>query len=56
MPLIGIASSRKLSEPSRFVKPTPTRTQIDLPWPRRYTDPKFLELRKMIADNSDLAL
>jgi NitT/TauT family transport system ATP-binding protein/sulfonate transport system ATP-binding protein len=29
---------------------------IDLPWPRRYTDPKFLELRKIIADNSDLAL
>ena len=29
---------------------------IDLPWPRRYTDPKFLALRKEIADNSDLAL
>ena len=30
--------------------------RIDLPWPRHYTDPKFLELRKIIADNSDLAL
>jgi NitT/TauT family transport system ATP-binding protein/sulfonate transport system ATP-binding protein len=29
---------------------------IDLPWPRRNTDPKFLKLRKEIADNSDLAL
>jgi NitT/TauT family transport system ATP-binding protein/sulfonate transport system ATP-binding protein len=29
---------------------------IDLPWPRRYTDAKFLALRKEIADNSDLAL
>ena len=29
---------------------------IDLPWPRRHTDPSFLELRKQIADNSDLAL
>ena len=29
---------------------------IDLPWPRRYTDPSFLEMRKLIADNSDLAL
>jgi NitT/TauT family transport system ATP-binding protein/sulfonate transport system ATP-binding protein len=29
---------------------------IDLPSPRRYTGTKFLELRKTIADNSDLAL
>jgi NitT/TauT family transport system ATP-binding protein/sulfonate transport system ATP-binding protein len=29
---------------------------IDLPRPRRYTDPQFLELRREIANNSDLAL
>lgn len=29
---------------------------IDLPRPRAYTDPRFLELRHIIADNSDLAL
>jgi NitT/TauT family transport system ATP-binding protein/sulfonate transport system ATP-binding protein len=29
---------------------------IGLPWPRRHTDPGFLDLRKRIADNSDLAL
>jgi NitT/TauT family transport system ATP-binding protein/sulfonate transport system ATP-binding protein len=29
---------------------------VDLPSPRRYTDSGFLELRKEIADNSDLAL
>jgi len=29
---------------------------IDLPRPRKYTDPKFLEMRGSIADNSDLAL
>lgn len=29
---------------------------IDLPRPRQYTDPKFLELRQEIADKTDLAL
>lgn len=29
---------------------------IDLPRPRHYTDSAFLELRRIIADNSDLAL
>ena len=29
---------------------------IDLPRPRKYTDPRFLELRRTIANNSDLAL
>ena len=30
--------------------------EIDLPRPRAFTDPLFLELRHRIADNSDLAL
>lgn len=29
---------------------------IDIPRPRKTTDPRFLELRKIISDNTDLAL
>src|SRR6202044_432171 len=37
VPLIGIASSFNVSDPSLLTKPTPTRVQYDLPAPRSTT-------------------